>query len=201
VSLDHAILGFLVEQPAHGYSIKKRLFESLSRDVGLNDGQLYPALARLESRGWIKKRVVAQRRSPPKHLWRATAAGQREFRRWLETPEPEPDAAVDFLWRHGFLQRCAFFRHLDAHRVATHARRELEGATRGLAELERLSARLAAQGADPYRRLLVEYGIRYQRMRREWLEELFARAAPTEGEKSPPLRAVASDLPARSSHV
>jgi DNA-binding PadR family transcriptional regulator len=200
VSLDHAILGLLVEQPSHGYSIKKRLFESLAEAVGVNDGQLYPALARLESRGWIRKRVVAQRRSPPKHLWRVTAAGLREFQRWLATPEPEPDAAVDLFWRHGFLQRCAFFRHLDGSGVAAHASRELEGARRRLARLERLSTRLLAQGADPYRRLLVEYGIRYQRMRCEWLSELHSCAAPTEGEKSPPLRAVASD-PARSSHV
>jgi DNA-binding PadR family transcriptional regulator len=201
MSLEHAILGFLVEQPAHGYSIKKHLFESFSRDVGINDGQLYPALARLESRGWIRKRVVAQRRSPPKHLWRVTAAGQREFRRWLLASEPEPDAGFDFLWRQGFLQRCAFFRHLEAREVEAHARRELEGATRKLGELERLSARLQTQDADPYRRLLVEYGIRYQRMRRDWLDELRTRAAPPEGEKSPPLRAVASELPARSSHV
>ena len=201
MSIDHAILGFLLEQPAHGYSVKKWLEASFSPEFGVNDGQLYPALARLESRGWIKKRVVAQRSSPPKHLWRVTAAGQREFQRWLETSEPEPDAAVDLFWRQGFLQRCAFFRHLDAPGVAAHASREHEVAGRRLAELERLSGRLAAQGADPYRRLLVEYGIRYQRMRREWLEELRARAASTEGEKSPPLRAVVNELPARSSHV
>ncbi len=201
MSVDHAILGFLVEQPAHGYSIKKHLFENFSKDVGINDGQLYPALARLESRGWIRKRVVAQRRSPPKHLWRATAGGQREFQRWLETPDPEPEPAADPFWRHGFLQRCVFFRHLEARGVAVLADRELDLADRRLAELERLFARLAAQGADPYRRLLVEYGIRYQRMRREWLEELRAYVAPTEGEKSPPLRAVVNELPARSAHV
>jgi DNA-binding PadR family transcriptional regulator len=200
MSLDHAILGFLVEQPAHGYSIKKHLFESFSKGAA-NDGQLYPALARLEGRRWIRKRVVAQRRSPPKHLWRATAAGQREFQRWLTSAEPEPDASVDFFWRHGFLQRCAFFRHLDARGVAGHAERELLAAEKRLAEVERLSARLAAQGADPYRRLLVEYGVRYQRMRRDWLLELRSSVVPTEGEKSPPLRAVPRELPARSSHV
>jgi DNA-binding PadR family transcriptional regulator len=200
VSLDHAILGFLVEQPAHGYSIKKHLFESFSKGAS-NDGQLYPALARLESRRWIRKRVVAQRSSPPKHLWRATAAGQREFARWLSSPEPEPDASVDFFWRHGFLQRCAFFRHLDAGGVVAHAERELVQAEERLLELERLASRLAAQAADPYRRLLVEYGVRYQRMRREWLRELRASVDSEEGEKSPPLRAVPRELPARSSHV
>ena len=47
--------------------------------------------------------------------------------------------------------------------------------------LERCLAELD-EGTDPYRQMLIEYGIRYQQMRREWLESLLARA---EGRSEP----------------
>ncbi len=190
MSIDHAILGFVLEQPAHGYSVKKWLESSFSSEFGINDGQLYPALARLEARGWIKKRVVPQRRSPAKHLWRVTPAGEREFQRWLGGDVGEPDARAEGFWKQAFLQRCAFFRHLDRDDVRALAERELERATRRGAELERAADRLERAGSDPYRRLMLDYGIRYQRMRREWLLELLARAAEPRGVVPPTKQAV-----------
>ncbi|HEX6599161.1 MAG TPA: PadR family transcriptional regulator [Gemmatimonadaceae bacterium] len=52
-SLDLLILRSLVLGPLHGWGVSKRLQE-LSRDVlQINQGSLYPALYRLERRGWI----------------------------------------------------------------------------------------------------------------------------------------------------
>ena len=180
MSVPYTILGVLMDAPAHGYSIRKQLEAVFSTDLGLNDGQLYPALAKLETLGWIEKEVVEQPRSPTKHLYRVTDRGRGAFSRWLEGDAPA-DAAErrSFFWRDEFLQRASFFAHLPAAEAMEHIRERLEQTE---ARAERLETRVAAKPeseADPYRRMIVEYGARLQRMRQGWLEELLAKATET----------------------
>ncbi len=53
-TLDMLILKVVAIQPIHGYGIVQRL-EQLSRDaLRVRQGSLYPALYRLESKGWLK---------------------------------------------------------------------------------------------------------------------------------------------------
>jgi DNA-binding PadR family transcriptional regulator len=176
VSIDYTILGVLIEEPSHGYSIKKYLHEHVSRDLGINDGQLYPALGRLEDRGWIRKRVVPQRRSPTKHLYRVTPEGESAFHRWLLEPGcPEEDSPrYAFYWKDEFLQRLAFFRYLEPERVREQVERRIGEVSKRIADLEGVLAQMQTQGGDPYRRMIADYGIRYQCMWREWLEALLA---------------------------
>jgi DNA-binding PadR family transcriptional regulator len=180
MSVAYTILGVLMDAPAHGYSIRKQLEETFSNDYGLNDGQLYPALAKLESLGWIQKEVVEQQRSPTKHLYQVTPEGRCAFARWLEGLEPHGSRErQSFFWRDEFLQRASFFAHLPAADAVEHIRERLEQTE---ARAERLEARVAEKPeseADPYRRMIVEYGARLQRMRQGWLEELLAKATET----------------------
>jgi PadR family transcriptional regulator PadR len=53
-TLDMLILQTIALTPAHGYGIAQRL-QQLSREtVQVGQGSLYPALHRLEQRGWLK---------------------------------------------------------------------------------------------------------------------------------------------------
>src|SRR5829696_8426890 len=53
-TLDMLILQILSLEPAHGYGIAQRL-EQVSRSVvQVNQGSLYPALHRLEQKGWLE---------------------------------------------------------------------------------------------------------------------------------------------------
>jgi PadR family transcriptional regulator PadR len=53
-TLDMLILHVLSLQAMHGYAIAQRV-QQVSRDVvRLNQGSLYPALHRLEQKGWLK---------------------------------------------------------------------------------------------------------------------------------------------------
>lgn len=53
-TLDMLILQILALEPAHGYGIAQRL-EQISRSVvQVNQGSLYPALHRLEQKGWLE---------------------------------------------------------------------------------------------------------------------------------------------------
>ena len=55
--LDLAVLGLLKEGDLHGYELNKRL-KSLVGGYSTSFGALYPALARLERRGWVSSTAV-----------------------------------------------------------------------------------------------------------------------------------------------
>ena len=78
-TLDLLILQTLANGPLHGWAISKRI-QQMSKDVlTVNQGSLYPALYRLEDRGWI---VGADGQSPEGRrikLYRLTPAGRHQL--------------------------------------------------------------------------------------------------------------------------
>ena len=52
-TLDMLILKILALQPLNGWAISQRLKQISSDVLGVSDGSLYPALHKLERRGWI----------------------------------------------------------------------------------------------------------------------------------------------------
>jgi PadR family transcriptional regulator PadR len=53
-TLDMLVLKIVALEPAHGYGIAQRI-QQITRDVlQVQQGSLYPALHRLEKRGWLK---------------------------------------------------------------------------------------------------------------------------------------------------
>jgi PadR family transcriptional regulator PadR len=55
-TLDLLILRTLALQPQHGWGISERVQQMSSDVLQIQQGSLYPALHRLERRGWIKAR-------------------------------------------------------------------------------------------------------------------------------------------------
>jgi PadR family transcriptional regulator, regulatory protein PadR len=53
-TLDLLILNTLALEPRHGWAISERLHQISSATLNIRQGSLYPALHRLERRGWIK---------------------------------------------------------------------------------------------------------------------------------------------------
>jgi transcriptional regulator len=53
-TLDLLILKTLALQPQHGWAISERLAQISGAALTIRQGSLYPALHRLERRGWIK---------------------------------------------------------------------------------------------------------------------------------------------------
>jgi DNA-binding PadR family transcriptional regulator len=169
------ILGLIVESPMHGYLIKKVLCEGNGRDFGINDGLLYPALARLEREGLIRKEVVHQEKSPAKHIYHATRKGEEEFFRWLLAPEGEEDPfRYDFYWRFGFLVKANFFSHLDAGDVLAKVERQRAEARAKIEDFERVRKSMEEQHLDWYRLKIMDFGLGYQSLKLSWLDA-FAR--------------------------
>ena len=78
-TLDLLILRALVLGTLHGWAVSKRIQE-MSRDVlRVNQGSLYPALYRLEDRGWITGDEGTSPEGRRIKLYRLTAAGRRQL--------------------------------------------------------------------------------------------------------------------------
>jgi PadR family transcriptional regulator PadR len=78
-TLDLLILKSLVLAPLHGWGISKRI-RHLSDDVlQVNQGSLYPALYRLEDRGWIAADEGFSPEGRRIKLYTLTAAGRKHF--------------------------------------------------------------------------------------------------------------------------
>lgn len=93
-TLDLLVLETLSHEPMHGWGIAQRI-EEMSGDVfTVNQGSLYPALHRLEHRGWITSEWGASENGRRAKFYRLTAAGRRqlrsertEWRRFVEAVE------------------------------------------------------------------------------------------------------------------
>src|SRR5205823_7199774 len=55
-TLDLLILKTIALEPQHGWAISERLHQISSATLQIRQGSLYPALHRLERRGWVKAR-------------------------------------------------------------------------------------------------------------------------------------------------
>ncbi|MGH9475467.1 MAG: PadR family transcriptional regulator [Terriglobales bacterium] len=74
--------------PLHGYGIARRI-ELVSRDLlAVNQGTLYPALLRLEQRGWISSEWGASDNNRRARYYSLTPRGRKqmetEVRAWLQ---------------------------------------------------------------------------------------------------------------------
>ena len=83
------ILGLLADRPDHAYALKQRLSPGLPRERLINDGVLYPLLAKLEDERLVTSSERRGERGRPRRVYSITRAGRAEFRRWLRSEEDE----------------------------------------------------------------------------------------------------------------
>ena len=83
-TLDPLVLRVLALEPQHGWGIAQRI-QQLSEDVLLvQQGSLYPALARLEENDWIEGEWGTSENNRRARFYRLTAAGRRRLERETE---------------------------------------------------------------------------------------------------------------------
>ena len=82
-TLDLLILKTLGLEPLHGWGISERLQQISGEAVQVQQGSLYPALHRLERRGWIKAEWRVTENNRNAKYYALTRAGKKQ----LETEE------------------------------------------------------------------------------------------------------------------
>jgi DNA-binding PadR family transcriptional regulator len=187
--LELAVLGVLVEQPRHGYELKKRLGETLGPLWGISFGSLYPALRRLERSGAIqevddaetapsvnvstgsltgdlaaarlRRRVrTATRRT--RKAYSITEQGRALFTQLLTEEEADDERA--------FALKLSFCRYLDGPARLAFLERRRAQLTQRLAR----ERKPATRTIDRYTRSLLEHRATSTQHDLEWIDELIA---------------------------
>lgn len=91
-TLDMLILRTLQKDSLHGWMISERIQQASEDVLQVNQGSLYPALHRLEHRGWIEAEWAVSELGRRAKYYRLTASGRRQLT--VETREWERMAAA-----------------------------------------------------------------------------------------------------------
>jgi len=75
------ILGTLQSGPLHGYAIARAIENLSDGSITIGEGQLYPALQKLELSGYVRSEWEAQMGKPNRRTYHITGDGLRELSR------------------------------------------------------------------------------------------------------------------------
>ena len=78
-TLDLLILKTVNLQPLHGWAISERIQQISNEVLQVQQGSLYPALHRLERRGWIKARWGTSENNRRAKYYELTRAGRKQL--------------------------------------------------------------------------------------------------------------------------
>ena len=78
-TLDLLILKTVALEPQHGWAISERIQQISSDVLKVQQGSLYPALHRLERRGWIKAKWGASDNNRHAKYYELTKSGRRQL--------------------------------------------------------------------------------------------------------------------------
>ena len=158
-----SLLGFLHERPMSGWDLVATAQALIGDFWTLTRSQVYRELAAMESAGLVVAGPAGPRDRRPYEL---TDAGRSAFVEWLQRP-PGPEQI-----RYPLLLTIAFGRHLPPGRLATMLDAYEAAHAERLTGYERLDATLAAEGADPFVRATLSFGLHYERAVLAWLADL-----------------------------
>ena len=89
-TLDLMVLKTLqVMGPLHGYGVARRIEQMAEGALALNQGTIYPALLRLEQKGWIASELGTSENNRRARFYAITRSGRRQLARetalWART--------------------------------------------------------------------------------------------------------------------
>jgi PadR family transcriptional regulator PadR len=78
-TLELMILKTLSREAMHGYGIAQRIHQTVDDLLKIEDGSLYPALYRMEERGWIKSEWGVSENNRRAKFYKLTRAGRKQL--------------------------------------------------------------------------------------------------------------------------
>jgi DNA-binding PadR family transcriptional regulator len=121
MSLRHALIGLLADQPASGWDLSRRFQDVLGSVWPAGHPQIYGELRKLHEEGLIEVDSEGPR---GRKAYRATEAGVAEVRRWLTSTEPDHTIRLESLLRSVFfwlMTPAELADHLDREAAYFHA--------------------------------------------------------------------------------
>ena len=78
-TLESLVLKTLARRPMHGYAIARWIEDTTDRALAVEEGSLYPALYRMERKGWIEAEWGTSELGRRAKFYRLTPAGRRQL--------------------------------------------------------------------------------------------------------------------------
>lgn len=166
LSPEFALMGFLIEKPCHGYDLHQRLSNELGQVWHLSQSQAYAILKRLETRGDISARMVAQEKLPARQMLHITASGRKRFFAWLETEISTTARSV----RLEFLTRLYFANLYRPEIISQIYKSQLTEIDTKIEQLETLIEHLPPE--QTYNRLSLDLRLRQMKLIQTWMAEI-----------------------------
>jgi DNA-binding PadR family transcriptional regulator len=170
--LELTILGFLAEQPLHGYELRTRIARLSGHVRPVSDGSLYPAIKRIEAAGLLSRQAEQGTAAAPRHVLSLTGAGRRELLNRLREPEE-----LEITDRTRFFAVLAFLHLLpDPAAQAAVLRRRLAFLDQPASYFYdgEQPVRIADLDDQPFRRGMLVIARATRAAEREWLREALA---------------------------
>lgn len=168
MSLAHALLTSLLEEPSSGYDLARRFDDTIGHFWNAKHQQIYRELALMEANGWIASPPATSRR---KKEYRVLPSGREELRRWMAEPSPPVQL------RSAFSVKLRANALLDDVDLRPEVQQNLGIHQAHLARLEEYETRYfgtdrpLSRSAAINQRLLRQ-GILYEQMRIAWCREV-----------------------------
>src|SRR5215471_8471298 len=80
-ALEMMILQIVRREPTHGYALAQLIRQTSRDSLQIEDGSLYPALARMLKAGWLSAEWGVSARNRKDRMYRITAAGRKQLER------------------------------------------------------------------------------------------------------------------------
>lgn len=166
--LEYIILGFLLKEEMSGYDLKQWMVNSTSYFFDASFGSIYPALKRLEKKGYICLHEVIEN-SKFKKLYAVTDIGKSCFLSWLEKP------IIFSKTKQDHLVYIFFYKYLPKETAISNLRTFLK-------EVEPFLNQLSQEKADVEKTYCVDqfvyqystmvYGVSYYKLLIDWCNDL-----------------------------
>ncbi|EUA10761.1 transcriptional regulator PadR-like family protein [Mycobacterium kansasii 732] len=161
MSLRHAALGLLSQEPGSGYDLLKRFKLSMDNVWPATQSQLYGELNKLAAAGLIKASDTGPR---GRKEYAITDAGRAELNRWITSPQEDPPI------RNAALLRVFLLGHLPPGQARKYLESLLSLAEEEHAHYEQIRDAYDWSDDDDsfFARAVLEQGLRWTRHEIEW---------------------------------
>jgi len=177
MSVQLAILGFLMEREHHGYELKKIAEERMQGFTDIKFGSIYFALSKLVDQGEVERiRAERDRGRPERTVYRITDKGRRTFKQLL-TQNLRQSRRVYMDVDIGVF----FGGHLDRGEFVGVLRERLENDRNALKYVRNIREdHHDKEGIPPMAEVIIDHTLHHLRAEIRWLRSLIRRAEKTD---------------------
>jgi DNA-binding PadR family transcriptional regulator len=169
MALKHVLLGLLTDGPDHAYALKRRLSPGLPREQLINDGVLYPLLAKLEAGGLVNSSDEQGPNGRRRRVYSVTRRGAKELRRWLASDDDERGVPLHEVFVTQPLVKLLFAPHMTETELRAKLELQRDLTAERINALSSLQAVAPVDGASELGASLLELELSGLRARLKWL--------------------------------